>query len=202
MAQSITGATSTGENRGMSWNNSMFCHELINYAVRIVSIMETVVITGFSFVISSLINFFDTKFLVLYSCRHFVLDCFLFSHGPSFVSCLRCLACLTCCALLRAWDLPGLPSLIKRYPMPCQSCHCKDLRHETFSVKKANVIYINISLLPPLFRQEAIFGIFCVPRDVQTTSIYVSSRKLQRSHNWTFCLNKSLLRLETYQVYR
>ena len=36
MAQSITDATSTGENGGMLWNNSMFCNELINYAVRIV----------------------------------------------------------------------------------------------------------------------------------------------------------------------
>ena len=32
----ITDATSTGENGGMLWNNSMFCNELINYAVRIV----------------------------------------------------------------------------------------------------------------------------------------------------------------------
>ena len=58
----------------------------------------------------TLINLFDTKVLMHY-CRHFVLGCFLFSHGPSFVSCLRYLAC---CALLRAWDLPGLQSLIKR----------------------------------------------------------------------------------------
>ena len=36
MAQSITGATSTGENGGIRWNNRMFCDELINYAVRIV----------------------------------------------------------------------------------------------------------------------------------------------------------------------
>ena len=33
MLQSITGATSKGENGGMGWNNSMFCNEQINYAV-------------------------------------------------------------------------------------------------------------------------------------------------------------------------
>ena len=38
MLQSITGATSKGENGGMGWNNSMFCNEQINYAVRIVSL--------------------------------------------------------------------------------------------------------------------------------------------------------------------
>ena len=36
MAQSITDAISTGGNGGMSWNNGLFCNELINYAVRIV----------------------------------------------------------------------------------------------------------------------------------------------------------------------
>jgi len=36
MAQSITDATSTGENGGMLWNNSMFCNGLIKYVVRIV----------------------------------------------------------------------------------------------------------------------------------------------------------------------
>ncbi len=35
MAQSITDAISTGGNGGMWWNNSVFCNELINYAVRI-----------------------------------------------------------------------------------------------------------------------------------------------------------------------
>ena len=39
MLQSITCTTSTGENWGMGWNNSMFCIEQINYAVRIVSLV-------------------------------------------------------------------------------------------------------------------------------------------------------------------
>ena len=37
-AQSITGVTSTGENGGMGWNNSMFWNEQINYVVGIVSL--------------------------------------------------------------------------------------------------------------------------------------------------------------------
>ena len=40
MAQSITDATSTGENGGKRWTNSMFCNELINYAVRIVIVIK------------------------------------------------------------------------------------------------------------------------------------------------------------------
>jgi len=36
MAQSITDATSTGENGRILWNNSMFWNDLINYAVKIV----------------------------------------------------------------------------------------------------------------------------------------------------------------------
>ena len=38
MTQNIAGATSTGENGGMRWTNSMFCNKLINYAVGIVSV--------------------------------------------------------------------------------------------------------------------------------------------------------------------
>ena len=36
MTQSITSATSMGEDGGMQWNNSVFCNELINYAARII----------------------------------------------------------------------------------------------------------------------------------------------------------------------
>jgi len=46
MAQSITDTTSTGENGGMWWNNSMFSNELINYAVRIVPYPHCILITS------------------------------------------------------------------------------------------------------------------------------------------------------------
>ena len=46
MAQSITDAISTGRNRGMWWNNSVFCNELINYAVRIVPYHHCILITS------------------------------------------------------------------------------------------------------------------------------------------------------------
>ena len=39
MAQNVTDATSTSENGGMWRNNSMFCNELINYALRIVEML-------------------------------------------------------------------------------------------------------------------------------------------------------------------
>ena len=38
MPQSITDAISTSGNGGMGWNKGVFCNELINYAVRIVSL--------------------------------------------------------------------------------------------------------------------------------------------------------------------
>ena len=41
MAQNITDAISTGGNRGIQWNNGVFCNELINYAVRIVFLLAT-----------------------------------------------------------------------------------------------------------------------------------------------------------------
>ena len=46
MAQSITDAISTGRNGGMWWNNSVFCNELINYAVRIVPYHRCILITS------------------------------------------------------------------------------------------------------------------------------------------------------------
>ena len=41
MAQSITDAISTSGNRGMWWNNSVFCNELTYYAVRIAKCLES-----------------------------------------------------------------------------------------------------------------------------------------------------------------